>query len=112
MIAFFRSFRRWWFDLIDQSAPYETLFVESEPPPDVGLNTLYVITEDGLPWYASLLCPCGCGVMLHMNLLTDDRPCWTLIHHWSGLSSLYPSVKRIKTCRAHFWFIKGRVRWC
>lgn len=112
MKTLFQCFRRWWFDWIGQSPPYETLFVESDPPTEMVPNTFYVIIEDGFPWYASLVCPCGCGEVLHMNLLTDERPYWSLVQHFSGLSSLRPSVKRTKTCKSHFWYIKGRIRWC
>jgi hypothetical protein len=31
--------------------------------------------EDGRREQAAVTCPCGCGQVLHMNLLTDERPC-------------------------------------
>ncbi|WP_420871269.1 DUF6527 family protein [Marinicauda algicola] len=47
-----------------------------------------------------------------MNLLTDTRPCWHVIMHDDGTSSLRPSVWRKKHCGSHFWFRHGRVHWC
>ena len=112
MISLFAAVRRWWFANTGQLAPYETVFVESDLPLTIDPRIIYVITEDGLAWHASLLCPCGCGDIVHANLLPDERPYWEMTRHWHGLISLYPSVWRTKDCRAHFWFIKGRIRWC
>lgn len=59
-----------------------------------------------------MLCPCGCGRVLHMNLLPDERPCWRVTRHEDGSASLHPSVWRKKDCGFHFWFKKGQVKWC
>jgi len=104
--------RRVWFAISPATSPYETVSVQSDLPELIESNKLYIVQEDGENWHASMICPCGCGVVLHMNLLPDDDPCWTIEQHWTGLSSLRPSVWRQKTCRSHFWFIKGRIRWC
>ncbi|TKW76928.1 MAG: hypothetical protein DI543_18380, partial [Bradyrhizobium icense] len=56
--------------------------------------------------------PCGCGSVLHMNLLPDERPCWEVTQHGDGTASLHPSVWRQKDCKSHFWFRRGRVQWC
>ena len=108
----FRAFRRWWFPANGQIAPHETEFVNSDPPQLMNPSTLYVVTEDGVPWSVSLICPCGCGEKLHMNLLEDERPQWRHKQHWTGLSSLHPSIWRTKNCCAHFWFTRGRIAWC
>ncbi|WP_375692081.1 DUF6527 family protein [Pseudooceanicola sp. LIPI14-2-Ac024] len=47
-----------------------------------------------------------------MNLLQDERPCWRVTRHKDGLVSLHPSVWRKKDCGSHFWFKRGRVKWC
>ncbi|MFD1328853.1 DUF6527 family protein [Mycoplana ramosa] len=59
-----------------------------------------------------MICPCGCRAVLHMNLLPDERPCWRVTRHMDGSTSLHPSVWRQKECKSHFWFRKGRVKWC
>ncbi|WP_415195487.1 DUF6527 family protein [Rhodopseudomonas sp.] len=59
-----------------------------------------------------MLCPCGCGKILHMNLLPDERPCWQLTVDADGLATLHPSIWRQKDCGSHFWFRRGRVIWC
>jgi hypothetical protein len=90
---------------------YKTRFVEGELPTKLAQKTLYLVHEDNYLWHASMLCPCGCGEVLHMNLLRDERPCWQVINHKDGTVSLYPSIWRKKGCCAHFWFKKGKIKW-
>lgn len=92
--------------------PYRTRVVEGELPAVLKKRTLYILKEDGFLEQAAMICPCGCGKALHMNLLTDERPCWRVTHHEDGTATLHPSVWRKKECRSHFWFRRGRVQWC
>jgi hypothetical protein len=92
--------------------PYATRIVEEALPQQLRRKTLYIVQEDGFEEQAALLCPCGCGKILHLNLLPDERPCWTVTHHGNGTSTLHPSVWRQKGCASHFWFREGRIFWC
>jgi hypothetical protein len=92
--------------------PYRTQIVTGQLPGQLRNRVLYVVEEDGYEEQAAMLCPCGCGRTLHMNLLTDERPCWRLTRHGDGSATLHPSVWRQKDCRSHFWFRRGRVIWC
>jgi len=92
--------------------PYRTLIVEDTLPDRLNSRTIYIIQEDGYKEQAAMICPCGCGNVLHMNLLPDERPCWQVIHHKDKTISLHPSVWRKKDCRSHFWLRGGRVYWC
>lgn len=94
------------------SRPYRTITVEESLPPQLKGRTLYIVEEDGYQEQAAMICPCGCGAVLHMNLLTDARPCWEVTQHADGTATLYPSVWRKKDCRSHFWLHRGRVQWC
>jgi hypothetical protein len=91
---------------------FRTEYVDEDAPERPLARTLYVVTEDGAPWSAAMLCPCGCGETLHMNLLPDERPVWKLAVDAGGFGTLHPSVHRMKGCRAHFWFRAGKVHWC
>ena len=91
---------------------YRTLLVEANLPERLKSRYLYIVQEDGFEEQAAMLCPCGCGRVLHMNLLPDDRPCWKLTRHEDGTPSLHPSVWRKKDCGSHFWLREGRVIWC
>ena len=92
--------------------PYRTVFAEAALPSRLRRRTLYVVQEDGFEEQAAMLCPCGCKRVLHMNLLSDERPCWKLTRHGDGTATLHPSVWRKKDCGSHFWFRRGRVTWC
>lgn len=96
-----------WFD-----RPYRTVTVNEFLPKKLKKRTLYVVEEDGYEEQAAMLCPCGCGRILHMNLLPDERPCWKITHHKDGTSTLKPSVWRKKDCGSHFLFLNGHVHWC
>lgn len=96
-----------WFD-----PPYRTVVAQDMLPPKLKKRTLYIVEDDGYQEQAAMLCPCGCGRVLHMNLLPDERPCWQVTRHKNGTASLHPSVWRKKDCESHFWFKKGKVQWC
>ena len=72
----FRRVREWaehWF-----VPPYLTVVVEETLPAQLVRRTVYFVREDGFDEQVALLCPCGCGRILHMNLLPDERPCWSV----------------------------------
>jgi hypothetical protein len=74
--------------------------------------TLYVAGEEPHLWAAAILCPCGCGEVIHLNLLEDATPSWTLRHHRDGSVTVLPSVWRTKGCRSHFFIRNSRIVWC
>lgn len=91
--------------------PYGTRLVENYLPKQLKKRTLYIVQDGGFLEQAAMLCPCGCKRVLHMNLLTDEHPCWHLTQHKDGTASLYPSVWRKVDCQSHFWFRRGRIHW-
>lgn len=83
-----------------------------EDVPDKPRNKVnYIVTESNVPWSAAILCPCGCGVMLDLNLLDDTLPVWDYVNHHDHTVTLSPSVFRKVGCRSHFWFRESRVYW-
>jgi hypothetical protein len=106
--------RRWgaiWRWLLRRPTPLAVLMVE-ELPDELDAKSLYVVGEGGYRWYAAMLCPCGCGATLHMNLLPESRPRWRLTEHRDGTATLHPSVWRTKDCRSHFFVRRGLIDWC
>jgi hypothetical protein len=85
--------------------------VEGAFPAKLKHRRVYVLTEDGTPWQASMICPCGCGKTLELNLLPDERPVWRYSADKKGRVSLLPSVWRQVGCRSHFWLRNGRIMW-
>lgn len=74
-------------------------------------STVYVAGEGVHIWAAAMLCPCGCGDVIELNLLRKVRPCWSVREHADGTVSLTPSVWRRKGCRSHFFILHGRIDW-
>lgn len=71
---------------------------------------LAIVESGGRRKWAMLRCPCGCGEVLAMNLMSTHRPRWDVRVTASGDASLYPSVDSTK-CGAHFWLKQGRIVW-
>lgn len=86
------------------------LVVLSDLPNRLKNDVLYVVEEDGFQEQAAMICPCGCGQVLHMNLLDDERPCWEVTVNADLTPSLHPSVWRQVGCKSHFWFKNGKVQ--
>jgi hypothetical protein len=87
------------------------VIVEGSFPKRLRRKRLYVLTEGGTPWQASMICPCGCGATLEMNLLPDERPRWTFAQDGKRRATLKPSVWRKVGCKSHFVLRNGVVRW-
>lgn len=87
--------------------------LEVEELPDVlQEKTIYIAGENEYLWFAALVCPCGCKEVLHMSLLNDADPRWSLSKHSDGTVSLSPSVWRKIGCKSHFFLIHSRIQWC
>lgn len=84
----------------------------ADRPSLLAANTLYLVGDDSLCWFAALRCPCGCGDEIVVSLLTTDRPHWKLQLSIDGSPTLSPSVWRRKGCRSHFFLREGLIQWC
>jgi len=107
-MSLFLRLRRWVADAFRRpllAEPVEDL------PDEVQSGRVYLIGDPGVPWSAALVCPCGCGEVIRLSLIPDDRPRWRATTHEDGLVTLEPSVWRIKGCRSHFLLQRGRVVW-
>lgn len=109
LTTLFRKLFRWWKSPF--ASPYRTRYIE-ELPKEPDQKTIYIVRDEGFIEHATLLCPCGCGALLHMNLIPDDRPCWFVTEHGNETVSLKPSIWRKTGCRSHFIFERGHIRWC
>lgn len=111
-IRFLISLREFFLSLFKrESKKYQTRQVEEYLPEQLDKNCLYIVSEDGFLEQAAFVCPCGCNSILHLNLITDERPCWTVTTHDDGTSTLHPSVWRKVGCKSHFWLRNGVINW-
>lgn len=83
----------------------------ADDPDELLPESVYAIGENGHLWHVVLLCPCGCGATIALNVLPDDSPRWTL-HETPNGPTLSPSVWRTTGCRSHFILRRGEVIWC
>ena len=106
------ALRRWFvaqLKLRDSTVRYECV---EEFPRKLKPFTLYVAGEQQHFLAAAMLCPCGCGDAIELNLLQQASPQWKIRLHPNGSVSLIPSVWRSKGCRSHFWLWNSRIEWC
>lgn len=97
-----------WF--VRKAKPLRTVYLEELPEaPDP--KAVYVLGEGANRWFVSFLCPCGCGTMLQMTLLPEDKPHWRLTEHDDATISISPSVWRHAGCHSHFFLRRGMIVW-
>lgn len=100
--------RGWW----AKPAWRTTVLSGDELPHILPEDTLVVMIDDGEPWSAGMVCPCGCGRTLEVMLLEEVRPRWDVRVDAAGRPTLHPSVWAADGCRSHFWLRDGRIHWC
>jgi hypothetical protein len=100
-----------WHRILVKLIRHKAMMVD-DLPDQLLRGVLYVVGENDYLWYAAMLCPCGCGSILHMGLMEDQRPRWSVTIHDDGTPSLRPSVWRQVGCKSHFWLRQGTIAWC
>lgn len=106
--ALLQRFLQW---LAKKPHPLTTKDV-AELPDTLNARSVYVMGENEHIWSVAMLCPCGCGEILHMNALPDAKPRWKIERHSDRTVSLYPSIWRKVGCRSHFYVRRGFIQWC
>lgn len=82
-------------------------------PDEVYPNIFYIIGPPDSPQYGIMLCPCGCGSQVELNLNPASSPCWMLNFHSLGTISITPSIwRKTSGCHSHFFLKNGRIVWC
>jgi hypothetical protein len=105
---FWLALKRWF---RGQPPPLRTQNVE-ELPERLDARFVYIVGEGNHQWFATMLCPCGCGGTIYINLMPDSRPLWELTENDDRKVSIHPSIWRTKGCRSHFFLRNGVVVWC
>ncbi len=110
VLTFLHGISLWFLSFFDRR--YRLVITEGRYPARLKKKRLYVLTEDDEAWEAKLICPCGCGEVLDLNLLEDQNPTWKAWADESGAANLHPSVWRKVGCKSHFILREGTIRWC
>ena len=85
--------------------------IRCEELPEAPRSRRIYLVGDDEPWSAGFLCPCGCGALIQLSLVSRDRPSWRATIGAGSVISLHPSVWRQRGCRSHFFIREGRVAW-
>lgn len=89
----------------------QLLVVSIEDVPSIlGKKRLYLVGKSS-PWLLIFECPCGCREKIHLNLLPDDSPFWS-VYFRNKQVYVRPSIKRTVGCKSHFWITEGKIKWC
>jgi hypothetical protein len=90
---------------------FSAIFVD-DVPDSLRRRAIYIAGSPGHYWSVSMLCPCGCGDLIQLNLLPQVRPCWQVEAHKDGTVTIAPSIWRQQGCRSHFFVRNGHIQWC
>jgi len=85
---------------------------EPKDPKTIQSNTVYVASSQGHAKWVQILCPCGCGEVILLNLSKKRRPNWAVRKTFWGKPTISPSIWRKDGCGSHFFIREGRVAWC
>jgi len=103
---------RWICRLFTRKPSPLAVVVCQEVPERPRKRTLYVVGTDPHFWMAVMLCPCGCGDTIELNLAPPARPRWSVVFEPDGTVTVHPSIWRSRGCASHFWLRHGIVVWC
>lgn len=68
-----------------------------------------VLVQRGVPRLLLLMCPCGCGHEIPINLDARAGKAWRLYHRRKSGISLFPSVWLDSGCKSHFIIWRDKI---
>jgi hypothetical protein len=106
-----------WNRIFHRPAPiqiYRAICLDNDEdlPAKLPTYAVYIIGVQGNEWLAEMICPCGCGDTLFLNLLRDELPNWKWRVGEDAAVTLSPSVWRVVGCKSHFFLREGKIQWC
>lgn len=109
LIAWVRS---WWRCRRRRRAFTGVCHIESgvDPATELMAWRLVLVGPAEKPKWLRLRCPCGCGDVIALNLMTSHKPRWEVEEHDGGTLTVYPSVDS-RNCGAHFWIRGNKIHW-
>jgi hypothetical protein len=73
-------------------------------------GTLVLVMPAQRPKHLKLVCPCGCGEVLTVNLMREMGKAWDVWLDSERRVSLFPSVWLDAGCRSHFILRQNKAR--
>lgn len=99
-----------WFAIISVRRIH--IFPSDSLPDTLPERDLILAREDDEDWCVGMKCPCGCGDVIELLIVSEARPRWDITIDRHGRPSLFPSVWKKSGCRSHFWVRNGKIEWC
>ncbi|MGW8185575.1 MAG: DUF6527 family protein [Candidatus Moraniibacteriota bacterium] len=73
-------------------------------------RNIIIIGDKDNPKWIHLICPCGCGNKISLNLMKSYYPRWKARFNKDNTLSIFPSIDNA-SCGAHFWVDHSKVFW-
>ena len=87
--------------------------MNSHPSPEkIDFGHLYLVKGGNVDKWACFRCPDGCNKIVKLSLSQKRRPRWSVSLDLLKRPTVYPSVRELEDCCAHYWIKKGKVCWC
>jgi Family of unknown function (DUF6527) len=81
-----------------------------DPASELAAGKLVLVGPTAKPKWLRMACPCGCGEIIALNLMTSHYPRWSAQIHEDGTLTAAPSVDSEK-CGSHFWIRHNNIQW-
>lgn len=82
----------------------------ANPARALAAGKLVLIGPAVKPKWLRFKCPCGCGDVIALNLMSSFKPHWKIELHHDGTLTVYPSVDS-QNCGSHFWIRQSKIDW-
>ncbi len=82
----------------------------ADSTPEFRSQKLVLVGSKEKPKWLRFACPCRCGEVLALNLMSSHTPRWLVDVHPDDTVTVNPSVDATK-CGSHFWIRKSRIDW-
>lgn len=73
--------------------------------------TIYIESRGDKDRWFNMLCPCGCGDVISVNLMKSILPNWSVTYNKDRTVTLFPSIDKTTGCRSHFFVRNSIVIW-
>lgn len=90
----------------------DKVIVCAELPEIIDDNIIYIMIDEDEYCYLMMKCPCGCGADINLSLIKELTPKWIIRPHIDGTISITPSIWRKWKCKSHFFYKRGKTKWC
>lgn len=106
------QFRAWWRRIRRRDSFAGVQFIDQSANPcrAIRRHWLVLVGAAERPKWLRFACPCRCGEVIALNLMTSHHPHWAVQLHDDQTLTVQPSVDATR-CGSHFWIRRSRIEW-